>query len=73
MLKFYILVSRNLKKVRRHLKYLDKNEVVFVINTLDKQFEKAKSAKSDSSRSDSVKPSDKYLEDAEKLARVGGC
>ena len=40
MLKFYILVSRNLEKVRRHLKYLDKNEVVFVINTLDKDFEK---------------------------------
>ena len=40
MLKFYILVSRNLEKVLRHLKYLDKSEVVFVINTLDKEFEK---------------------------------
>lgn len=40
MLKFYILVSRNIAKVQRHLKYLDKSEVVFVINTLDKEFEK---------------------------------
>ena len=40
MLKFYILVSRNIAMVQRHLKYLDKSEVVFVINTLDKQFEK---------------------------------
>ena len=40
MLKFYILVSTNIAKVLRHLKYLDKSEVVFVINTLDKQFEK---------------------------------
>jgi hypothetical protein len=40
MLKFYILVSRNMEKVRRHWKYIPKDKLVFVINTLDKEFEK---------------------------------
>ena len=44
MLKFYILVSRNMQKVARHLKYLGKDEVVFVINTQDKDFENECSA-----------------------------
>lgn len=40
MLKFYILVSRNLEKVRRHWKHIPKDKLVFIINTLDKEFEK---------------------------------
>lgn len=40
MLKFYILVSRDLEKVRRHWKYIPKEKLVFIINTLDKEFEK---------------------------------
>lgn len=40
MLKFYILVSRSLEKVRRHLDYIPKEKIVYVINTLDKKFEK---------------------------------
>lgn len=40
MLKFYILVSRNMEKVRRHWKHIPKDKLVFVINTLDKEFEK---------------------------------
>lgn len=39
MLRFFILVSRDLEKVRRHLKYIPKEKIVFVINTLDKEFE----------------------------------
>lgn len=40
MLKFYILVSRSLEKVRRHLDYIPKDKIIYVINTLDKKFEK---------------------------------
>lgn len=40
MLKFYILVSRDLEKVRRHWKHIPKDKLVFIINTLDKEFEK---------------------------------
>lgn len=40
MLKFYILVSRDLEKVRRHWEHIPKDKLVFIINTLDEEFEK---------------------------------
>ena len=40
MLKFYVLVSRSLEKVKRHLKVIPNDKIIYVINTLDKKFEK---------------------------------